>query len=46
MKILFDDKAIKNDKVYKQVEAQEAIDVAKNVITLVSKEVWKKPIKW
>lgn len=27
-------------------DAQEAIDVAKNVITLVSKEVWKKPIKW
>ncbi len=27
-------------------DAQEAIDVAKGVITLVSKEVWKKPIKW
>lgn len=27
-------------------DAQEAIEVAKNVIALVSKEVWKKPIKW
>ena len=27
-------------------DAQEAIEVAKSVITLVSKEVWKKPIKW
>lgn len=27
-------------------DAQEAIDIAKDVITLVSKEVWKKPIRW
>ena len=27
-------------------DAQEAIAIAKDVITLVSKEVWKKPIKW
>jgi hypothetical protein len=27
-------------------DAEEAIDVAKNVISLVSKEVWKKHIKW
>lgn len=27
-------------------DAQEAIQVAKDVITIVAKEVWKKPIKW
>jgi len=27
-------------------DAQEVIEVAKSVITLVSREVWKKPIKW
>lgn len=27
-------------------DAQEAITVAKNVITMVSREVWQKPIKW
>lgn len=27
-------------------DAQEAIEIAKSVINLVSKEVWKKPIKW
>lgn len=27
-------------------DAKEAIEVAKSVITLVSREVWKKPIKW
>lgn len=27
-------------------DAQEALDVAKNVIALVSMEVWRKPIKW
>jgi hypothetical protein len=27
-------------------DAQEAIEVAKSVIALVAKEVWKKPIKW
>ena len=27
-------------------DAQEAIEVAKDVITLVSREVWKKPIRW
>lgn len=27
-------------------DAKESIDVAKEVISLVSEEVWKKPIKW
>lgn len=27
-------------------DAQEAIEVAKSVITLVSREVWRKPVKW
>jgi hypothetical protein len=27
-------------------DAQEAIEIARSVITIVSSEVWKKPIKW
>lgn len=27
-------------------DAQEAIDVAKNVIDFVSQEVWKRPVRW
>jgi hypothetical protein len=43
--------ALSHPKKTREIEltlnnAQEALEVAKSLITLVSKEVWKKSIKW